>query len=133
MDAESFFLDPSLRDEVERGERLFCPHCSSYLTKKAFLSHERLYFDLSSQQWLKRSKPDAANSQHFWDLDAEWSEDRQDINQSRDGDDLPHIPDFTSATDFSDLTTEAGIGEQHCLSNFYVMYFMLCIFIMMHR
>ena len=31
-----------------------CPHCSSYLSKKAYRAHRRLYYDPATDQWLKK-------------------------------------------------------------------------------
>ena len=32
----------------------YCPHCKSCLSRKAFDTHKRLYYDAASNQWIKK-------------------------------------------------------------------------------
>ena len=35
-------------------DRILCPHCSSELSKKTLMQHKRLYYDASTETWIKR-------------------------------------------------------------------------------
>ena len=43
-------------DEVRKRDqrKVFCPHCQCYLAKKTFGTHKRLYYDNSSERWIKK-------------------------------------------------------------------------------
>ena len=106
MHAESFFLERSVRDDVEHMSRAVCPHCSTYLGRKTFLSHKRLYYDCTTGQWLKRSKQVSDND---WDLDVVWSTDREDQAIREDKISHPNPPppieDFICRELYTFLTT----------------------------
>ena len=38
---------------TEVGDLYLCPHCSCYLSK-AYRAHRRLYYDSTTDQWLKK-------------------------------------------------------------------------------
>ena len=50
--------DYKLIDNMEdkSTKRLICPHCSSCLSKKAYATHKRLYYDQASNEWIKKQK-----------------------------------------------------------------------------
>lgn len=40
----------------------FCPHCSEYLSKKAFLQHRRLYYIPIEDVWVKKKRCDPTDN-----------------------------------------------------------------------
>lgn len=37
-------------------QKNFCPHCTSLLSRKAYATHKRLYYDGQTDQWVKKQK-----------------------------------------------------------------------------
>ena len=35
-------------------ERINCTHCGGFVSKKTFLAHKRIYYDSTTDQWLKK-------------------------------------------------------------------------------
>ena len=35
-------------------KKVFCDHCSTYLSKKTYKTHQRLYYDSTTETWIKK-------------------------------------------------------------------------------
>lgn len=49
-----------------REDKELCPHCSVQVSKKTLLAHKRVYYDCSSDQWIKKRRgSDSSNSKYI--------------------------------------------------------------------
>ena len=74
-----------------------CPHCDCLLSKKTFEAHKRLYYDGSTDQWIKKCCLEASE-----DLDFEEPIDFHSSSDTKFPDivaDAPPVVDFGDVTD----------------------------------
>ena len=38
--------------------RIYCTHCGVFMSRKTYLAHKRVYYDKSTDQWIKRRELD---------------------------------------------------------------------------
>ena len=43
------------------SDEVFCPHCGTYVANKTYKMHRRLYFDVQTDQWVKKKAADNAS------------------------------------------------------------------------
>ena len=48
-----------------RADEVYCPHCGVEIVKKTYKVHKRLYFDMNSDQWMKRKAGDVSGTSSF--------------------------------------------------------------------
>ena len=44
----------TMEPELSLSKKVFCEHCSTYLCLKTFKAHQKLYYDDTTESWIKK-------------------------------------------------------------------------------
>ncbi len=96
------------------SKSFFCPHCGEYLTKKVYKTHQRIYYDGDTQQWVKK-RHTSQSTDFLIDNDSESDLDQDRSSRSSSSNDCPPVVGFDedgdSDEEVSDVVDEASLEE----------------------
>ena len=110
--------------------QIFCPHCANTLSKKAYETHKRLFYDDVRDQWIKKARLTTQDHQNELALtecaveecDYEFGGDRdvegsfqQNDSCLRSSDSPPPLVDFEAENDNSIEEPAGDVIEPHSM------------------